>query len=68
MDDRFSHETSELNSAAATLEDLRVRVINAAARFQSANLDDAVTDCYEVERNITAATRRLDVLLRRLNG
>ncbi len=63
---RFSSVLAELTSAASQLGDIEHRVTRAAEAFHDAKVDDVAADLYEVERQLQAAHRRLDAMLRRV--
>jgi hypothetical protein len=53
-----------LSSIAATLDDLKTRVVETATAFAEAGDESRAGELYEVERNLLQATRRMTRLLR----
>ncbi len=56
--------TAVLTSIAATLDDLRTRLVEAAEAFGQAGDEARAGELYEVERHLLQATRRMTRLLR----
>jgi len=55
----MSATSAELSSLAATVEELVRRLDTLAEAYDAARRDDLVSEVHEVERNLTAALRRL---------
>jgi len=55
----MSATSAELSSLAATVEELVRRLDTLAEAYGTARRDDLVSEVHEVERNLTAAHRRL---------
>ena len=53
-----------LASIAATLDDLKARVVDTARDFAAAGDESKAGELYEVERNLLQASRRMNRLLR----
>mgnify|MGYP001240097572 CR=1 FL=1 len=66
MDPSHAADIADLDSASAQLQDILGRVTQLASGFESARVEDAANDLYDVERHLTAAIRRVDSLVRRL--
>jgi hypothetical protein len=69
----MTHDAAQLSSVATALEELTARVLAVAERREAGagttGRDDAVAaDLYEVERALRAASRRLAMVLDRLEG
>ena len=58
-------DTAQLSSLSTALEDLSLRVTQLADEYHGSPREDVAADLYEVERHLTAATRRLKSLLDR---
>jgi hypothetical protein len=58
---------AELSSIGTALEELRVRVDGLAQQLRGGADEDAAYDLYDVERNLRAATRRIDKARERLS-
>lgn len=58
-------DTAQLSSLASALGELRERVTTLAEGYQGSPREDVAADLYEVERNLIAATRRLQSVLDR---
>ncbi len=56
--------TAVLTSIAATLDDLRARLVESAEAFALAGDEARAGELYEVERHLLQATRRMTRLLR----
>lgn len=59
-------DPAQLSALATTLSELTERVTAVADQFQSSPREDVAADLYEVERNLRAASRRLQALVDRL--
>jgi hypothetical protein len=59
-------DTAQLSSLSSALEQLTERIVTIADGFSGAPREDLAADLYDVERHLTAANRRLKVLLSRL--
>ena len=57
-------DLAQLSSIATALGDLTHRVTAIADQFQGTPREDVAADLYDVERNLQAATRRVERLLR----
>ena len=57
-------DLAQLSAIATSLDDLTKRVTAIADRFQGSPREDVAADLYDVERNLQAATRRVERLLR----
>ena len=57
-------DLAQLSAIATALDDLTTRVTSIADRFQGSPREDVAADLYDVERNLQAATRRVERLLR----
>jgi hypothetical protein len=55
---------AQLSAIATALADLTDRVTSLADRFQGSPREDVAASLYDVERNLQAATRRVEKLLR----
>ncbi len=53
-----------LTSIAATLDDLRARLVESAEAFAQAGDESRAAELYEVERHLLQAARRMTRLLR----
>ena len=53
-----------LSSIAATLDDLKTRVVETARAYADAGDESKAGELYEVERNLLQASRRMTRLLR----
>ncbi len=53
-----------LASIAATLDDLKARVVETATAFAAAGEESKAGELYEVERSLLQASRRMNRLLR----
>jgi hypothetical protein len=58
-------DTAHLSSLSTALDDLSKRVTELADQFQGSPREDLAADLYEVERHLTAASRRLKGVLDR---
>jgi Mg2+ and Co2+ transporter CorA len=58
-------DTAQLSSLSTALEDLSQRITQLADEYQGSPREDAAADLYEVERHLSAASRRLKALLDR---
>lgn len=56
--------TAALTSIAASLDDLRARLVESAEGFAQAGDEARAGELYEVERHLLQATRRMTRLLR----
>jgi hypothetical protein len=59
-------DAAQLSSLSSALEELTERITRIADGFSGAPREDLAADLYDVERHLTAANRRLRVLLDRL--
>lgn len=59
-------DAASLSALASSLRDLTERVTAIADAHRDQPREDVVADLYDVERNLKAATRRLDKLVNRL--
>jgi hypothetical protein len=58
-------DTAQLSSLSTALDDLSRRVTDLADQHQGSPREDVVADLFEVERHLTAASRRLKAVLDR---
>jgi hypothetical protein len=59
-------DAAQLSSLSSALEQLTERIVAIADGFAGAPREDVAADLYDVERHLTAANRRLKVLLARV--
>jgi hypothetical protein len=56
-------DSAQLSAIATALSDLTDRVSDIADRYQGSPREDVVASLYDVERNLQAATRRIEQLV-----
>ena len=64
----MSMHRASLDSAAATIDDLVIRVTMVADHFETEGEEGLANDLYEVERSLQAAARRLHHVVRELES
>jgi hypothetical protein len=65
---RSESDAAQLSSIGSVLDDLTVRIVDVAKRYDGTSRADLASDLYDVERSLKTAARRLTKVQQHMNS